>query len=139
MKYLAVGCVSLCCAIYPAAAPAQANLLSPFAGVWSDSAHGCRLLAEGKLDDMSTAQASRLGIIKISRKGIDWPYNSGTTQCVFAAGKAKATAQGVGGPAECDYKGQAMKEYISLARAASKLNLRFAKGFYRDGEKVKCR
>jgi hypothetical protein len=88
---------------------------------------------------MSTAEASRFGIVEISTKGIDWLYNSGATQREFNAGEAKMVVQKVTVPAVCSFKGEDKPENTSLAGTAMKLDLRFAKGFWRGGTKVKCR
>jgi hypothetical protein len=123
----------------PSIALAQpTSLLTPFVGVWSDSKTGCRLLTQGRLDKMSTAEASRFGVVEISMKGIDWLYNSGTTQCEFKAGEPKMAGHKVLVPAICSYKGEDTPESISLTRTAIKLDLHFANGFWRGGTKIKC-
>jgi hypothetical protein len=58
MKPLFIGCII--CAMYSSLAAAQPRSL-PFVGVWSDSVKGCRLMKQGALDRMSTAEANRYG------------------------------------------------------------------------------
>jgi hypothetical protein len=128
----------LWCAANPASALAQPNLLSQFVGTWSQNESACGLLQSGQIDRMSTADASNLGVIEISNTEINWPYNSGTTQCKFQSQSAAETAGGaVRVAAVCNYKGQATNESISLAiTTSSKLALQFENGFWNDGKQV---
>jgi tetratricopeptide (TPR) repeat protein len=118
---------------------AQTSLLSQFVGIWSENANGCRFLQNKQIDRMSTAEASRFGVIEISNKGIVWLYNSGTTECEFQSqSEAKIVERRVRVPAVCNYKGEETKESIFLGNiTSSKLELQFEHGFWHGGKKVR--
>jgi hypothetical protein len=99
MKPLFIGCII--CAMYSSLAAAQPRSL-PFVGVWSDSVKGCRLMKQGALDRMSTAEASRYGgFVEITTQGFSLLYTSGTGECEFTTpykGKVVAPPLPSGGP-----------------------------------------
>jgi hypothetical protein len=127
----------LWCGFDPATALAQPNLLSQFVGTWSENQSACALLQSGQINRIPTAEASGFGVIEISNTEINWPYNSGTTQCELQSQSAEKTTDGrVKVPAVCNYKGQETKESISLGITSSKLGLQFENGFWNDGKQV---
>jgi len=110
----------LWCGLDPASTLAQPSLLSRFVGTWSENESACPLLQSGQIDRMSTAESSSFGIIEISNAEINWPYNSGTTQCEFQSQSATMADGGVRVPAVCNYKGQETNEDISLVNITSR-------------------
>ena len=125
MKRLFIGCIV--CVLCSSIASAQLTTLPPqFVGVWSNSAKGCRLMKQGALDRMSTAEASRYGVIEVTTRGFQLLYSSGTGECEFTT---PYEGEVVGGKvtlkAACVFKGLDREARVSLAIVAGgKLDLR---------------
>lgn len=117
----------------------QISLLAQFSGVWVDTNRACKLLRQGELDRMSSADASAFNVIEISTKGIEWLYSSGTAECSFNRSEATMLAHHVAVPAICKFKGAASKETILLNSSNGKLDLEFRNAFSPRAERMRCR
>jgi hypothetical protein len=131
---------SLClvCLLSPSTALAySASDVLPFKGVWAESAAGCRLWKEGKLDEMiPRSKAARHGLTEVTLGGFQLLYSA--ADCKFdPAGNMKRVGQAVTLPATCSFKAQEKEARVSLVLVGNKLDLRVNGDTW--GKHVRCR
>lgn len=127
--------------------PSDAQLLTPFVGIWSDSKKGCKLYKNGTLDKRDIHYARCFGILEISSRGLDWLYSTGSTNwCSFVPGSARIRGNGVIVPVVCGSDTRVSPNpgnyLVTFMRVVSRLRIRYQHVDYpssaTDYTKVKC-
>jgi hypothetical protein len=128
-----------CVATVAVPMPARSESLDPLIGLWvlvSAPKTICKDQLDGKLDDLSSAEASNYGLMEISSEGIDWVWSVASCQIdSVSGGPSRYKAR-----AECVFKTESHDGAVEFElKSPDRMSVRFdAQEFPGSGDYRRC-